>query len=140
MNESFILTFQLSNDSDLGANLMTQSLTLIVSTIKDTWLYKDMVEMHHNGLSAAGPSKKRMLPSEISHKFSSKEDFLYFFSKQVSTRWMAHSFVQCQLYTPPKLMCNIDVMRQVVSGEKMLIPMSQVKMVDIPQFGKFPLI
>ena len=43
-----------------------------------------MVEMNINAGGGAGAGKKRMLPTEISHKFSSKDDFLYFFSKQVS--------------------------------------------------------
>jgi hypothetical protein len=51
-----------------------------------------MVEMHNSGLGATVPGKKRMLPTEISHKFSSKEDFIYFFSKQVSEFKMNDSF------------------------------------------------
>ena len=43
-----------------------------------------MVEMNNNGMGAHPGNKKRMLPSEISHKFSCKDEFLYFFSKQVS--------------------------------------------------------
>jgi hypothetical protein len=50
-----------------------------------------MVQMNNNGLGAAGAGKKRMLPSEISHKFSSKEDFIYFFSKQVSDNPVSNS-------------------------------------------------
>ena len=42
-----------------------------------------MVEMKDNNNAGGLPGKKRILPSEISHKFSSKEDFLNFFSKQV---------------------------------------------------------
>ena len=44
-----------------------------------------MVEMNNNPFGGNGAGKKRMLPSEIAHKFSSKDDFLNFFSKQVST-------------------------------------------------------
>jgi hypothetical protein len=43
-----------------------------------------MVEMNNNPFGGNGGGKKRMLPSEIAHKFSSKDDFLNFFSKQVS--------------------------------------------------------
>ena len=43
-----------------------------------------MVEMKGNGMGVGNQGKKRILPTEISHKFSSKEDFLNFFSKQVS--------------------------------------------------------
>ena len=41
--------------------------------------------MNNNSFGGNVASKKRMLPSEIAHKFSSKDDFLNFFSKQVST-------------------------------------------------------
>ena len=71
---------------------MNESFIIIVSTIRIICLETDMVEMNNNGLGGAGPGKKRMLPSEISHKFSSKEDFLYFLSKQVSEVQMTHSF------------------------------------------------
>jgi len=43
-----------------------------------------MVEMNGNMAGGGIGSKKRMLASEIAHKFSCKDDFLYFFSKQVS--------------------------------------------------------
>ena len=39
-----------------------------------------MVEMNNNGMGANPAGKKRMLPSELAHKFSSKEDFLSFFT------------------------------------------------------------
>ena len=39
-----------------------------------------MVEMNANANGAANMGKKRILPTEISHKFYSKEDFLSFFS------------------------------------------------------------
>ena len=42
-----------------------------------------MVEIKGNGAGEANLGKKRILPTEISHKFSSKDDFLNFFSKQV---------------------------------------------------------
>jgi hypothetical protein len=42
-----------------------------------------MVEMNGGQAPNDGANKKRMLPSELSHKFSSKEDFLSFFTNQV---------------------------------------------------------
>ena len=44
-----------------------------------------MVELNHNPFGGNANGKKRMLPTEIAHKFSSKDDFLNFFSQQVST-------------------------------------------------------
>ena len=57
----------------------------IVSIIKVNYYSFIMVEMKGNGAEGAGMGKKRILPSEISHKFSSKEDFMNFFSKQVGS-------------------------------------------------------
>ena len=62
----------------------TKEFTQIVSTIKIKSGELLMVEMNSNPFGGNGLSKKRMLPSEIAHKFSSKDDFLNFFSKQVS--------------------------------------------------------
>ena len=41
-----------------------------------------------------------------------------------------------QLYTPPALMCNKDFLRQIISGEKMLLPLKQVNMVNVPEFDE----
>ena len=49
-----------------------------------------MVEMKGNGINNGAGSKKRMLASDIAHKFSSKDDFLYFFSKQVSLTFIIY--------------------------------------------------
>ena len=40
--------------------------------------------MNQNQNNGGGNGKKRMLPSELAHKFSSKDDFLNFFTNQVS--------------------------------------------------------
>ena len=56
------------------------SLVIIV-TIKEIFNRISMVEQKGNGLGQGMIGKKRILPTEISHKFSSKEDFLNFFSK-----------------------------------------------------------
>ena len=53
----------------------------IVVTIKVKYYRFPMVEMKGDGNAGGMPGKKRILPTEISHKFSSKEDFLNFFSK-----------------------------------------------------------
>ena len=54
---------------------------LITVTIKDIFNRINMVEQKENGIGQGMIGKKRILPTEISHKFSSKEDFLNFFSK-----------------------------------------------------------
>ena len=63
---------------------MTESFSLVVSRIKEKHSKIEMVEMNGNGLDGMGASKKRMHPSEISAKFSNKNDFLHFLSHQVS--------------------------------------------------------
>ena len=57
-----------------------ESLTKVI-TIKENSFTITMVEMNGVGQNAGQIGKKRILPTEISHKFSSKEDFLSFFSK-----------------------------------------------------------
>ena len=61
-----------------------KEFTQIVSTITIKSGELLMVEMNNNPFGGNLNGKKRMLPSEIAHKFSSKDDFLNFFSKQVS--------------------------------------------------------
>ena len=55
-------------------------IIVINSTIKVNFNRIVMVEMNPLGAAAGNLGKKRILPTEISHKFSSKEDFLSFFS------------------------------------------------------------
>ena len=71
-------------DRDFDQIRATMKLIVIIVIIKVNYSRFAMVEMNPNGLNAANLGKKRILPSEISHKFSSKEDFLNFFSKSVS--------------------------------------------------------
>ena len=53
-----------------------------------------MVERSFNPMNQDRPSKKRMLPTEIAHRFNCKDDFLSYFANQL------------QLYVPPKVMVN----------------------------------
>ena len=95
-----------------------------------------MVEMSQNQPSSQAPSKKRMLPMELAHRFNCKDDFLNYFGNQM------------QLYVPPKLMVNkgkgtcpiifscIDFLRQVLTEEKELMPLTDVKMVAVPNYDE----
>ena len=114
----------------------TKLIALIVSTIKTKLQYNQMVEQKNNGMGENLIGKKRMLPSELSHKFSSKDDFLNFFSKTVSKFLFLTLIIQLQLYTPPKLMCNKDFLRQIISGEKELIERKHIQTVDVPNFDE----
>jgi hypothetical protein len=53
-----------------------------------------MVEPNDQNMTDVRASKKRHLPNELAHRFSSKKDFLTYFSNQL------------QLYVPPKIMVN----------------------------------
>ena len=95
-----------------------------------------MVEQTMSQPASYGPSKKRLLPSEIAHRFNCKDDFLNYFANQL------------QMYVPPKLMVNkgkgtcplidnvTDFLRQVLSEEKQLMPLSSVKLVTVPNYDE----
>ena len=65
-------------DFDIKIATMKSIVKTITIKVKSNSFY--MVEMNPNGMNAGNLGKKRILPTEISHKFSSKEDFLSFFS------------------------------------------------------------
>ena len=67
-------------DRDFDFKMATMKSIVNIVTIKVNSNRIKMVEMNPNGLNAGNLGKKRILPTEISHKFSSKEDFLSFFS------------------------------------------------------------
>ena len=74
----------INRDRDfIKTRAIMESLKIVV-TIKVKYYRFLMVEMKGDGNADGMLGKKRILPTEISHKFSSKEDFLNFFSKQVS--------------------------------------------------------
>ena len=73
----------ITRDRDLMRNTLLMNFIKIVVTIKVKYYRISMVEQNQNQMGAAGNGKKRMLPSELAHKFSSKEDFLSFFTNQV---------------------------------------------------------
>jgi hypothetical protein len=73
----------INRDRDLMRNLVLMKFIKIVVTIKVNYFRILMVEMKGNDMGVGNQGKKRILPTDISHKFSSKEDFLNFFSKQV---------------------------------------------------------
>ena len=56
-------------------------------------------------------NKKRMLPSEIAHRFSSKADILKYLSENCKWKFGIHLLFSVQLYVPPKLMVNKDFIR-----------------------------
>jgi hypothetical protein len=70
------------------------------------------------------------------HKFQCKDDFLNYFSQQRKIPLITLTFSLVQLYTPPSLMCNKDFLKAIISGEKELLSMSAIKMVNVPEFDE----
>ena len=95
-----------------------------------------MVEKNNSQPGSKVLGKRRVLPNEIAHRFHCKDDFLNYFGNQL------------QLYVPPKLMVNkgklksliikfaIDFLRQVLTEEKELMPLTDVKMVAVPNYDE----
>ena len=80
--------------------------------------------------------KRRVLPSEIANRFRSKSDFLKYFKEQSKWAIFCVSVLLVQLYTPPELMVNKDFLRQILSGDKELLPLNTIKFVNVPAFDE----
>lgn len=95
-----------------------------------------MVDPRPQMMNTPTNSKKRHLPTELMHRFNCKDDFLSYFSNQL------------QLYVPPKIMVNkgkfhvphlsyvTDFLRMVLTEEKELMPLSEVKLVTVPNYDE----
>jgi RNAse (barnase) inhibitor barstar len=67
----------------------------------------------------------RVMTSDLSSYVRSKDD-LY-----------AILTINCQLYCPSYDSANIDFLRDVLSGRKKLLPLSEVKQICVPKFKEF---
>ena len=76
-------------------------------------------------------------PSELSHKFSSKQDLLTYMSdhRKLTPFLFMFDFIG-QYYVPPPSSCNRDFLRQVLNGEKKLLKVSECKFVNVPKFDE----
>ena len=89
--------------------------------------------------SATGPQaskKRRLMPADIANRFSSKADFLKYFRESRKSKLHSHSLIIVQLYVPPELMVNKDFLRQVLSEEKLLFLLKDVKFVNVPAYDE----
>ena len=71
-----------------------------------------------------GTKKRRVMTSELVGRFRSKADFIKYFSETL------------QLYLPPEKSCNKDFFKLVLTGEKKLLELKQVKFVTVPKYDE----
>ena len=64
------------------------------------------------------------MTSELVGKFRSKTDFIKYFSESL------------QLYVPPNKMVNKDFIKQVLTENKKLLPLTEVKYVNMPRYDE----
>ena len=76
------------------------------------------------------------MTSELEGKFKSKSDFIKYFKE--ACKWSLHSITSCavQLYVPSNAMLNKDFLKQVLSGEKHLLELKQVKFINVPVYDE----
>lgn len=82
-----------------------------------------------------GTKKRRVMTQELMGKFSSKKDFIKYFEesrKFTSLIWSVLCAVQ--LYVPPAKMINKDFLKQVLTDQKKLLPLSEIKHVNVPHY------
>ena len=78
--------------------------------------------MYHSQLK--GTKKRRVMTQELIGKFRSKSDFIKYFSESL------------QLYVPPSKMVNKDFIKQVLTEEKRLLSLREVKYVNMPRYDE----
>ena len=75
------------------------------------------------------------MTSELQGKFSSKKDFIKYFEESCKYAiWFWPVFWTVQLYVPPAKMVNKDFLKQVLIEQKKLLPLSQVKHINVPHY------
>ena len=82
-----------------------------------------------------GTKKSRVMTQELMGKFSSKSDFIKYFSegRKCNTIFLI-AFGVVQLYVPPAKMMNKDFLKKVLTEEKQLLQLSEVKYVIVPHY------
>ena len=72
----------------------------------------------------AGTKKRRHLTQELLTRFQSKADFVQYFRHQL------------QLYVPPEKMLNRDFIKQLLTEEKKLLGLHEVRHVQVPRYDE----
>ena len=71
-----------------------------------------------------GTKKRRHLTQELLTRFRSKADFVQYFRHQL------------QLYVPPEKMLNRDFIKQLLTEEKKLLELREVRHVQVPRYDE----
>ena len=95
-----------------------------------------MVETNMSQPGSKVLGKRRVLPNEIAHRFHCKDDFLNYFGNQLQLYVPSKLMVNKGKLTSPKLIYVTDFLRQVLTEEKELMPLSTVKMVVVPNYDE----
>jgi len=75
-------------------------------------------------LVGPGTKKRRVMTQQLMGKFRSKSDFMKYFSELL------------QLYVPPEKMVNKDFIKMVLTEQKAMLPLSEVKWVSVPHYDE----
>ena len=81
-------------------------------------------------------TKKRMLPSELANRFSSKDDFSRYFGTQSKCNSLTLIFFTEQFLVLPPTMFTKDFIKAYFAGDKDLLPLSACKMVSVPHYDE----
>ena len=71
-----------------------------------------------------GTRKRRFVAQEIVGRFRSKADFIKYFTECI------------QLYVPPEKMVNKDFIKAVITEQKSMLSLSEVKWVNVPHYDE----
>ncbi len=82
-------------------------------------------------------TRKRHLPtSEFLGKFDCKADFVKYFKEQRKfIGWITVEML-VQLYLPSDTMINKDFLKQVLAEEKELLPIKDVRFINVPMYDE----
>ena len=89
-----------------------------------------------NPYQAQGCKKRMVMTSELEGKFKCKNDFLKYFRDACKCPPPPVTLCVVQLYLPAKTMVNKDFLKAVLSGEKHLLELKQVKFINVPVYDE----
>ncbi len=88
-----------------------------------------------------GTKKRRHMPHELYGRFSSKADFIrYFRDNRKSATHTLIVLCAVQLYLPPEYMLNKDFLKAVLTEQKALLPLHEVKRINVPLYDELSVV
>lgn len=88
-----------------------------------------------------GTKSRRHMPQELFGRFSSKADFIrYFRDNSKLVLLVITNFCAVQLYLPPDYMLNKDFLKAVLMEKKTLLPLKEVKYVNVPFYDELSVV